>query len=80
MEYCGAKLSLQNDCSANYESVGMCLLRLYARALDGQQAEHEGNSTNSMSMPDINANPDISTMSIFPHRRTREPAASANRG
>jgi hypothetical protein len=32
MEYCGAKLSLQNDCSANYESVGMCLLRLYARA------------------------------------------------
>jgi hypothetical protein len=32
MEYCGAKLSLQNDCSANYESVGMCLLCLYARA------------------------------------------------
>jgi hypothetical protein len=48
--------------------------------LDGRQAEHEGRSTKSTSMPDINGNPDISTMSIFPHCRTREPAASAKRG
>jgi len=80
MEYCGAKLSLQNEGAANYESVGIYLLLIYAVAAMAAAEATQNESLRLTATPDHLRYSDVLKTSIFPRRRMHALVACANRG
>jgi hypothetical protein len=70
VKYCGAKLSLQTGSSANYDSVGMPLLFLYAAACGLRFALRQRAIKRVAAMLIVSKSRDVSTASIFNRSRT----------